>query len=124
MKKSAIVLVLVLITICFGMTSGVLADKSYRMRSPRGNFVTLVITDQTLRNIRIYDLDFTNDGDTFSIGAAALRASDTLHSLAISFQEGSTLVTSEYVDIGAKKTVHEIYCPEGFDRIIIDYGGF
>ena len=124
MKKTAIVLVLVMIAMCFGIRSDVIADKSYRMRSPRGNFVTLVITDQTLRKIRIYDLDFTNDGDTFSIGAAALRASDTLLSLAISFHEGSTLVQSEYVEIGSKKTVHEIYCPESFDQIIIDYGGY
>jgi hypothetical protein len=123
MKKTASILVLVMISMCFGMTSGVLADKSYRVRSPRGNFVTVVITDQTLRNIRIYDLDFTNDGETFSIAAAALRPSDSLNSLTINFQEGSTLVQSEYVDVGSTKTVHEVYCPEGFDQIIIDYGG-
>ena len=123
MKKTASILLLVMISMCFGMTSGVLADKSYRVRSPRGNFVTVVITDQTLRNIRIYDLDFTNDGETFSIAAAALRPSDSLNSLTINFQEGSTLVQSEYVDVGSTKTVHEVYCPEGFDQIIIDYGG-
>ena len=124
MKKTASILILMMISMCFGMTSGVLADKSYRVRSPRGNFVTVVITDETLRNIRIYDLNFTNDGDTFSIAAAALRPSDSLHSLSINFQEGSTLVQSEYVDVGATKTVHEVYCPEGFDQIIIDITGF
>ena len=124
MKKTVSILVLVIISIFFCMTSEVLADKSYRVRSPRGNFVTLVITDQTLRNIRIYDLDFTNDGDTFSIAAATVRPSDSLNSLAINFQEGSTLVQSAYVDVGSTKTVHEVYCPEGFDQIVIDYGGY
>ncbi len=124
MKKTATVLVMVLVIMCFGMTPGVLADKSYRIRSPRGNYVTLVITDQTLKHIRIYDLDLTNDGDIFSVAAAALRPSDSLQSLSINFQEGSTLVQSEYVDVGLTKTVHELYCPEGFDQIVIDYGGY
>jgi hypothetical protein len=123
MKKTASILILVMISMFFGMTSEILADQSYRVRSPRGNFVTVVITDQTLRNIRIYDLDFINDGDTFSIAAAALRPSDSLHSFTINFQEGSTVVQSEYVDVGSTKTVHEVYCPEGFDQIVIDYGG-
>ena len=123
MKKTASILILVMISMFFGMTSEILADKSYRVRSPRGDFVTVVITDQTLRNIRIYDLNFTNDGDTFSIAAAALRPSDSLHSFTINFQEGSTVVQSEYVDVGSTKTVHEVYCPEGFDQIVIDYGG-
>ena len=124
MKKTASILILVMISMFFGINSEVLADKSYRVRSPRGNYVTLVITDQTLRNIRIYNLDFSNDGDTFSIAAAALRPSDSVLSLAINFQEGSFLVQSEYVDVGSKKTVHEVYCPEGFDQIVIDYGGY
>lgn len=124
MKKAASVLVVVMVSVCFGVTSGALANKSYRVRSPRGNFVTVVITEQTLRNIRIYNLDFTDDGETFSIEAAAIRPSDSLHSLNINFQEGSTLVQSEYVDVGSTKTVHEVYCPEAFDQIIIDYSGY
>ena len=124
MKKTASILILVMISMFFGTTSEVLADKSYRVRSPRGNFVTVVITDETLRNIRIYDLNFTNDGGTFSIAAAALSPSDSLHSLTINFQDGSTLVQSEYVDVGATKTMHEVYCPEGFDQIVIDHGGY
>ena len=124
MKKTTSILVVVMISICFGMTSWALANKSYRVRSPRGNFVSVVITDQTLRNIRIYNLDFTDDGETFSIEAAAIRPSDSLHSLNINFQEGSTLVQSEYVDVGSTKTVHEVYCPETFDQIIIDYNGY
>ena len=124
MKKAASVLVVAMVSVCFGVTSGALANKSYRVRSPRGNFVTVVITEQTLRNIRIYNLDFTDDGETFSIEAAAIRPSDSLHSLNINFQEGSTLVQSEYVDVGSTKTVHEVYCPEAFDQIIIDYSGY
>lgn len=124
MKKTASILILVMISMFFGITPGVFADKSFRVRSPRGNFVTVVITDQTLKNIRIYDLDLTNDGDTFSIAAAALRPSDSPHSLAINFQEDSTVVQSEYVDVGSTKTVHEVYCPEGFDQIVIDITEF
>ena len=124
MKKTASILILLIVSMCFGMTSGVLADKSYRVRSPRGNSVTVVITDQALRNIRIYSLDFTNDGDTFSITAASQRPSDLLHSLNIDFQDGSTLVESEYIDVGSKKTVHEVSCPEEFDQIVIDYSGY
>jgi hypothetical protein len=74
-----------------------------------------VITNQTLRNIRIYHLDFSNDGETFSITAAPIATSDSSH---------STVVQSEYVDIGPEKTVQEVYCPEGFNQIVIDYSGF
>ena len=124
MQRPASILVLVMISIWFGMTSSALADKSYRVRSPRGNFVTLVITDQTLRNIRIYDLDFGNDGDTFSIAAAALRSSDSSQTLSINFYESSTMVQSDDVDIESNKTVQEVYCPETFDQIVIDYDGY
>lgn len=124
MKRTASILVLAMILPWFGMTSRALADKSYRVRSPRGNFVTLVITDQTLRNIRIYDLDFGNDGETFSIAAAALRPSDSSQTLSINFYESSTMVQNDYVDIESNKTVQEVYCPEAFDQIVIDYDAY
>jgi hypothetical protein len=124
MKKTLIFLVLVIMFMCFGLTSNVLADKSYQVRSPRGNFVTVVLTDQTLRNIRIYDLNFSNDGETFSIAAAALRPSNSSQILSINFYESSTMVQNDYVDIESNKTVQAVYCPEAFDQIVIDYDGY
>ena len=124
MKRTATISALVMILICFGMSSNVMADKSFRVRSPRGNFVTLVITDQALRNIRIYDLDFSNDGETFSIAAAALRPSDSSKTLSINFYENSGMVQNDSVDIESNKTVQEVYCPETFDQIVIDYNGY
>lgn len=84
----------------------------------------MVITDDALKNIRIYDLKFSNSGDVFSLSAAPLPAADSIKMISINFHEGSTLVQSEYVDIGPRKTVQEVYCPESFDRIVIDYSGY
>ncbi|NIQ92603.1 MAG: hypothetical protein GWN93_27945 [Deltaproteobacteria bacterium] len=124
MKKTATILVLAVVLVNFGLISKTLADKRFNIRSPRGNRVTLVITNQTLKNIRIYDLDFSNDGETFFITAAPIVPSDSSHTLSVNFQEGATVVQSEYVDIGPEKTVQEVYCPEDFNQIVIDYSGF
>ncbi|MGB5924292.1 MAG: hypothetical protein WBH36_18845, partial [Syntrophobacteria bacterium] len=105
MKKTASSLVLAIALSNFGLVSKTLADRSFNIRSPRGNRVTLVITNQTLRNIRIYHMDFSNDGETFSITAAPIVPSDSSHTLSVNFQESSTVVQSEYVDIGPEKTV-------------------
>jgi hypothetical protein len=123
MKKTATILVLAAVLVNFGLIAKTLADKSFNIRSPRGNRVTLVLTNQTLKNIRIYDLDFSNDGETFSITAAPIAPSDSAHTLSIDFQEGATVVQNDYVDIGPEKTVQEVYCPEDFNRIVIDYSG-
>ena len=124
MKKTATILTLAVVLVNFGLISKTLADKSFNIRSPRGNRVTLVISNQTLKNIRIYDLDFSSDGETFSITAAPIVPSNSSHTLSVNFQEGTTVVQSEYVDIGPEKTVQEVYCPEGFNQIVIDYSGF
>ena len=124
MKKTASIMVLAIALVNFGLISKTLADKSFNIRSPRGNRVTIVITNQTLRNIRIYHMDFSNDGETFSITAAPIAPSDSSRTLSVNFQEDSTVVQSEYVDIGPEKTVQEVYCPEGFNQIVIDYSGF
>ena len=124
MKKTATILVLEVALVNFGLISNTLADRSFNIRSPRGNRVTLVITNQTLKNIRIYHLDFTNNGETFSITAAPNVPSDSSHTLSVDFQDGTTVVQSEYVDIGPEKTVQEVYCPEAFNKIVIDYSGF
>ena len=124
MKKTATILALVVVLVNFCLISKTLADRSFNIRSPRGNRVTLVITNQTLKNIRIYDLDFSNDGETFLITATPIVPTDSTHTLSVDFQEGDTVVQSEYVDIGSEKTVQEVYCPENFNQIIIDYSGF
>ena len=124
MKKTATILVLAVVLVNFGLISKTIADKRFNIRSPRGNRVTLVITNQTLKNIRIHDLDFSNDGETFSITAAPIVPSDLSHTLSVNFQEGAAVVQSEYVDIGPEKTVQEVYCPEDFNQIVIDYSGF
>ena len=124
MKKTATILVLAVVLVNFGLISKTIADKRFNIRSPRGNRVTLVITNQTLKNIRIYDLDFSNDGETFSITAAPIVLSGSSHTLSVNFQEGDAVVQSEYVDIGPEKTVQEVYCPEDFNQIVIDYSGF
>lgn len=124
MKKTATILVLAVALVNFGLISKTLADRSFNIRSPRGNRVTLVLTNQALKNIRIYDLDFSSDGETFSITAAPIVPSDSSHTLSVNFQEGTTVVQSEYVDIGPGKTVQEVYCPEDFNKIVIDYSGF
>ena len=124
MKKTATILVLVVVLVNFCLISKTLADKRFNIRSPRGNRVTLVITNQTLKNIRIYDLDFAQDGETFLITAAPIVPTDSTHTLSVDFQEGDTIVQSEYVNIGSEKTMQEVYCPENFNQIVIDYSGF
>ena len=124
MKKTATILVLAVVLVNFGLISKTLADKRFNIRSPRGNRVTMVITNQTLKNIRIYHLDFSNDGDTFFITASPIVPSDSSHTLSVDFQDGSTVVQSDYVDIGPEKTVQEVYCPADFNQIVIDYSGF
>ena len=124
MKKTATILVLVVVLVNFCLISKTLADKRFNIRSPRGNRVTLVITHQTLKNIRIYDLDFSNDGEIFLITAAPIVPTDSTHTLSVDFHESDTVVQSEYVDIGPEKTLQEVYCPENFNQIVIDYSGF
>jgi hypothetical protein len=123
MKKHAKATVLTIMLVCFLVTPSALADKSWNIRSPNGSRVTLVITNAALNNIRFYNLDFSRDGSTFSITAAPLRSADTLQTLSVSFFEGEIEAQSEYVDIGQDKTTQEVYCPEEFNRIVIDFFG-
>jgi hypothetical protein len=124
MKKTATILVSAVVLVNFCLIPKTLADKRFNIRSPQGNRVTLVITNQTLKNIRIYDLDFSNDGKTFLITAAPIVPTDSSHTLSVDFQESDTVVQSDYVDIGPEKTMQEVYCPENFNEIVIDYSGF
>jgi hypothetical protein len=124
MKKTTTILLLAVVLVNFCQISKTLADKRFNIRSPRGNRVTLVITNQTLKNIRIYDLNFSNDGETFLITAAPIVPTDSAQTLSVDFQKGDTVVQSDYVDIGPEKTMQEVYCPENFNEIVIDYSGF
>jgi hypothetical protein len=102
------------------MASSVSADRSYRVHSPRGTVFTLVVTDSVLKHVRIYDFAFSDDGDTFLITAAPLRSADSSQPVSIGFYEKDTVVQSDYVYIGPEKATHEVYCPEGFDRIMLE----
>ncbi len=117
-KKSALIIIFGIMVLSF--TFPVLAEKSWRIHTPRGGVVSLVVTDQTLKNIRIYGFDFVHGGDAFSITAALLRPSDGSLTLSISFYEDGNLVQGDYLDITAEKRTQEVYCPESFDQIVVD----
>jgi hypothetical protein len=120
MNKWAKLLIFLMVLTSLTMTSLVSADRSYRVHSPRGTVFTLVVTDAVLKHVRIYDFAFSDDGDTFLITAAPLRPTDSSHSVLIGFYEKDSVVQSDYVYIGPEKATHEVYCPEGFDRIVLE----
>jgi hypothetical protein len=113
MKKTATFVAVVIILTALSLPCTVSADKSFKIHSPRGGVVTLQLTTCALKNIRIDNFDFSNNGEMFSIGAAPSGSSDAIESISIEFKEGSTSVQSELVDIG----------PESFDQIVIDCFG-
>jgi hypothetical protein len=120
MNKWAKLLIFLITLASITMTSSVSADRSYRVHSPRGGVITLVVTDSVLKNVRIYDFAFSDDGDTFLITAAPLRSADSSQPVSIGFYEKDTVVQSDYVYIGPEKATHQVHCPEGFDRIVIE----
>jgi hypothetical protein len=124
MKKTAVFVSLVIILITLGLPQTGSADKSFKIHSPRGGLVTLLITTCTLKQIRINNLDFSNNGDIFSLDATPNGSSDSIHSISIEFHEESTPMQSDLVDIGPNRTVQEVYCPENFDQIVIDCSGY
>jgi len=123
MNKS-IILVLAITLLTLSLPSSVLAGRSTRIHTPRGEVITLVIASSVLKNTRIHDLAFSESGDVFSITAAPLPSADSTQTISISFHQGSTVAQTDYVDIGPGKTVQEVYCPESFDQIIIDSSGY
>jgi hypothetical protein len=124
MKKTAAFVALVIILITLNLPCPSSADKSFKIHSPRGGPVTLVLTTCALENIRIHNFDFSNSGDIFSMIAAPNDSSDSIQSMSIEFHEGSTPVHSELIDIGPGRTVQEVDCPESFDQIVIDCFGY
>jgi hypothetical protein len=123
-KTSTFVLCLVIILTALSLPHTGSADKSFHIHSPTGAPVTLLITTCALKNIRIHDLEFSNNGDTFSVEAAPNGSSDSIESVSIEFREGSTSLQNEVVNIGPGRTVQEVYCPESFDQIVIDCLGY
>jgi len=122
-KTSASVTLLVIVLAILGLPRTGSADRSFKIHSPRGGLVTVLLTSCALRNIRIHNLDFSESGDIFSMVAAPNGSSDLIQSISIEFHEGSTSVQSELIDVGPGKTAQELYCPESFDKIVIDCFG-
>ena len=116
----SIILVLAISLLALTLPSSALADRSHRIHTPRGEVITLVITNSALKNTRIHDIAFSESGDVFSITAAPLISADSMQTISISFHQGSTVEQTDYVEIGPGKTVQEVYCPENFDQIVID----
>jgi len=124
MKKTlAPVALLVIVLAIMGLPGEGSADRSFKIHSPRGGVVTVLLTSCALKTIRIHNLDFSESGDIFSVVAAPNGSSDLIQSISVEFQEDSTSVQSELIDVGPGKTVQELYCPESFDMIVIDCFG-
>ena len=124
MKKTSVsVALLVIVLAILGLPGTGSADRSFKIHSPRGGLVTVLLTSCALKNIRIHNLDFSESGDTFSMVAAPNGSPDLIQSISIEFHEGSTVLQTELIDVGPGKTVQELYCPESFDRIVIDCFG-
>jgi len=124
MKKTAASVALVIVLITLNLPRTASADRTFKIHSPRGGLVTVLLTSCALKNIRIHNFDFSESGDIFSMVAAPNGSSDSVQSISIEFHEGSTPVQSELVDIGPGRTVQEVYCPESFDQIVIDCFGY
>ena len=123
MKRSLISLLLISLLLV-NLPSTASADMSSRLHSPRGDIITLVITNGALKKIRIHDLNFSDNGELFLITAAPLSSKDVIQTISIDFHDGSMVVQSEHADIGPGKTIHQLYCPGAFDRIVIDSSGY
>ena len=123
MKKTAAFVAPVIILITLSLAGTGSADKSFEIHYAGGGLITLRLTTCALKNIRIHNLDFSNRGDIFSMVADPNGSSDTIESISIDFQEGSTSVQSELVDIGPGRTEQRVYCPKSFDQIVIDCFG-
>ena len=124
MKRISTILVVAFVLVSFVLIPSIFAGKSWHVRSPGGGRVQLLVTDSALKNVRIYDLAFSENGDTFSITAAPRGPSDSSISFTIRFYDDEVSVQDDYVDVGPGKTTQEVYCPETFNRMVLDYAGF
>ncbi|HYA04228.1 MAG TPA: hypothetical protein VEI04_14075 [Syntrophobacteria bacterium] len=120
MKRNAYLSLVVALAAFFVATIPVAADQSWPISSPRGGGkITLVIRDTALRNFRIYDFSFADEGRSFSLTAEPARQSPSSHSLEIEFLNGDLLINKECVLVGSERTQTAVNCPERFDRIVI-----
>ncbi len=120
MKRSVYLSLVVAVAVFLVATVPVAADKSWPISSPRGGAkITLLIRDTALQSFRIYDLNFVDEGRSFSITAEPARHSQMSETLEIEFLNGDSLVHKEYVIIGSERTERAVNCPEKFDRIVI-----
>ena len=124
MKKTALFLLFTVIATYVFPIPCVFGDRSWYIRSPRGSRVQLVLTDVALREFRIHDLRFSDDGNTFCVTVERFRRSDTTRNLVVRFYENEYVAQEDYVDIGPQRTVREVYCPERYDRVIIDESAY
>jgi hypothetical protein len=120
MKRRTYLSLAVAVVLFFVATMPVAADKSWQISSPRGGGkITLLIRDTALKNFRIYDLDFVDEGRSFSVTAEPARQSEVSQTLEIEFLDGDFLVRQEYVVVGSERTQASVNCPEKFDRLVI-----
>jgi hypothetical protein len=124
MKRISAILVVGIVLVGVVLTPSAFAGKRWHVRTPGGARVQLLVTDSALKNVRIYDLAFSENGDTFSITAAPLGPSDSSISFTISFYDGEYSVQDDSVYVGPGKTTQEVHCPETFDRMVLDYSGY
>ena len=124
MNRISTILVVGIVLVSFVVTPAIFAGKSWHVSSPRGGRVQLLVTNSALKNVRIYDLAFSENGETFSITAAPRGPSDSSISFTIRFYDDEVSVQDDYVDVGPGKTTQEVYCPETFNKMVLDYSGF
>jgi hypothetical protein len=124
MRKPISLLVPAIILVFFVAAIAASADRTWKISSPRGGKVTLVLTDGALQNFRIYDLEFLDNGDRFAITAEPARPTQSAKTLQVEFYDGNTYVQSGYAYIGPEKTDADLSCPAQFDRIVIQYSGY
>ena len=124
MKRAAGILVIGIVLVGFVLIPAPFAGKRWHVRTPGGGRVQLVVTDSALRSVRIYDLAFSENGDTFSVTTAPRVPSDSSISVTISFYAGDYSVQDDDLSVGPGKTTQKVYCPETFDRMVLDSSGY
>lgn len=124
MKKTGLLVALVTVLAILSLPCTSAGDKSFNIHLPQGGLVNLRITTCALKNIRIHNFDFSENGDTFFIEGAPNGPTDSIQNISIEFHESSTLAQSELVTIGPGRTEQQVYCPDSFDQIVIGCFGY
>ena len=119
MRTAVCISLIVASLVIFGTTVPAGADKSWQISSPRGGKVTLVIRDTATKKFRIYDFDFSNNGNGFSVTAESSQPSNISETLEIEFLSGNMLIHKEYLNIGPERSQATANCPQKFDQIVL-----